>query len=94
MRPALPSNARRWRLELCLRDLKTVMGMDQLRCKTPEMVRKELWTYLLAYNLIRVRMAQAAAVNIPDPSKQYANQNATVIPIPCGPVPAGFGATP
>ena len=34
--------------------------MDVLRCKTPELVRKELWTHILAYNLIRTVMAQAA----------------------------------
>jgi hypothetical protein len=34
--------------------------MDVLRCKTPELVRKELWTHILAYNLIRTIMAQAA----------------------------------
>jgi hypothetical protein len=53
--------ARRWRLELCLRELKTLMGMDQLRCKTPEMVQKELLAYLIAHNLIRCLMAQAVA---------------------------------
>lgn len=37
--------------------------MHHLHCCSPEMVRKELWTHLLAYNLIRVRMAQAAAVH-------------------------------
>jgi hypothetical protein len=36
------------------------MQMDVLRCKTPELVRKEVWTHLLAYNLIRTVMAQAA----------------------------------
>ena len=35
--------------------------MDRLRCKTPELVRKEVWTHVLAYNLIRTVMAQAAA---------------------------------
>ncbi len=35
--------------------------MDRLRCKTPELVRKEIWTHALAYNLIRTVMAQAAA---------------------------------
>lgn len=35
--------------------------MDLLRCKTPELVRKEIWTHVLAYNLIRTVMAQAAA---------------------------------
>jgi hypothetical protein len=52
--------ARRWRLELCLRDLKTMMGMEQLRCKTPEMAEKELLAYLVAHNLIRCVMAEAA----------------------------------
>jgi hypothetical protein len=55
--------ALRWHCELNLRSLKQVLGMRRLKCKTPEMVRKELWTNLLAYNLIRVRMAQAAAVH-------------------------------
>ncbi len=55
--------AQRWHCELDLRSIKRGLGMHHLRCKTPEMVRKELWTYLLAYNLIRVRMAQAAAVH-------------------------------
>jgi hypothetical protein len=55
--------AQRWHCELDLRSIKRALGMHHLRCKTPEMVRKELWTYLLAYNLIRVRMAQAAAVH-------------------------------
>lgn len=50
----------RWQAELNLRSLKTVMQMDVLRGKTPQMVRKEIWTHLLAYNLIRKVMAQAA----------------------------------
>ena len=52
--------ARRWRLELCLRDLKTTLGMEQLRCKSPEMAEKELLAYLVAHNLIRCLMVQAA----------------------------------
>ena len=52
---------RRWNAELDLRSLKCVMQMDILRCKTPELVRKEIWTHILAYNLIRTIMAQAAA---------------------------------
>jgi hypothetical protein len=51
---------RRWHAELNLRSLKTVLQMDVLRSKTPEMVRKEIWAHLLAYNLIRQVMAQAA----------------------------------
>jgi hypothetical protein len=51
----------RWHAELDLRSLKVTLGMDVLRCHTPEMVRKEVWAHLLAYNLIRTVMAQAAA---------------------------------
>lgn len=51
----------RWHSELDLRCLKQVLQMDTLRCKTPEMVRKEVWAHLLAYNLIRTVMADAAA---------------------------------
>ena len=50
----------RWNAELDLRTLKQTMQMDILRCKTPELVRKEIWTHILAYNLIRAIMAQAA----------------------------------
>jgi hypothetical protein len=50
----------RWNAELDLRSLKQTMQMDILRCKTPELVRKEIWTHILAYNLIRTIMAQAA----------------------------------
>lgn len=50
----------RWNNELDLRSIKSTMQMDVLRCKTPELVRKEVWTHLLAYNLIRTVMAQAA----------------------------------
>jgi len=53
--------ARRWRLELGLRDLKTTMGMQPLRCKTPDMAEKELLAYLVAHNLIRCVMAEAVA---------------------------------
>ena len=53
--------ARRWRLELCLRDLKTTLGLEQLRCKTPDMAEKELLAYLVAHNLIRCVMAEAVA---------------------------------
>jgi len=50
----------RWNAELDLRSLKQTLQMDVLRCKTPELVRKELWTHILAYNLIRTIVAQAA----------------------------------
>ena len=50
----------RWHAELDLRSIKQVMQMDVLRCKSPAMVRKEIWMHLLAYNLIRKVMAEAA----------------------------------
>jgi len=50
----------RWNVELDLRNIKTTLGMEHLRCRTPDMAVKELWVYLLAYNLIRLLMAQAA----------------------------------
>lgn len=51
----------RWSQELDIRDIKITLQMDVLRCKTPELVRKEIWTHILAYNLIRTIMAQAAS---------------------------------
>lgn len=51
----------RWDAEINLRSLKTMMHMDVLRCQSPEMVRKEIWAHLLAYNLIRTVIMQAAA---------------------------------
>jgi putative transposase len=50
----------RWRVELDLRALKITLGMDVLRCQSPEMVRREIWTCLLAYNLMRQTMLTAA----------------------------------
>lgn len=50
----------RWQAELNLRSIKTVMQMDVLRCKSPEMVRKEIWAHLLAYNLLRSILCAAA----------------------------------
>jgi hypothetical protein len=51
---------RRWHVELDLRNIKTTMGMEVLSCRTAQMNEKELWVYLLAYNLIRLLMVQAA----------------------------------
>jgi hypothetical protein len=50
----------RWHAELDIRALKQTLKMDVLRCKAPEMVRKEFWAHLLAANLIRGMMAEAA----------------------------------
>ena len=50
----------RWHCELDLRNLKTTLGMDVLSCNTAQMNEKELWVHLLAYNVVRLLMAQAA----------------------------------
>lgn len=51
---------RRWMVELFLRDIKISMGMDHLRCKSPAMADKELLMHIIAYNLIRALMLDAA----------------------------------
>ena len=53
----------RWHIEVDLRNIKTTLGMETFSCKTPAMNEKELWVYLLAYNLIRLLMAQAAVLS-------------------------------
>lgn len=58
---------RRWDGEVDIRSIKSTMKMDILRCKTPEMVRKEIWAHLLAYNLLRTVMAVAASENDVEP---------------------------
>jgi hypothetical protein len=57
----------RWHIELDLRSIKVTMRMGVLRCMTPAMVRKEIWMHLLAYNLVRSVMAEAAAREGIDP---------------------------
>src|SRR6266404_8802649 len=54
---------RRWKIELWFRDIKTSMGMEVLRCKSPQMLHKELEMFFIAYNLIRCLMVQAGAIN-------------------------------
>jgi hypothetical protein len=51
---------RRWRLEMCLDDLKTTLEMEMLRSHSPQMVQKEIYAHLLVHNLVRWTMAQAA----------------------------------
>ncbi len=57
----------RWLVELDIRSIKCSLGMDILRAKTPAMVRTELWSCLLAYNLIRLKMLQSCATSGRDP---------------------------
>lgn len=57
----------RWLVELDIRSIKCALGLDVLRAKSPEMVRTELWSCLLAYNLIRAKMLQSGASQRRDP---------------------------
>ncbi len=57
----LQAYLRRWRLEMCLDDLKTTLHMEMLRSRTPQMLHKEIYAHLIAHNLLRCTMAQAAA---------------------------------
>lgn len=52
----------RWQIEVNLRDIKETQGLGILSCKTPEMALKEIWVYLLAYNLIRLVMLNSASL--------------------------------
>jgi hypothetical protein len=52
--------ARRWYIELDFRHIKTTMGMERIDAKTPEMVEKEIYMHLLAYNMVRQVMAEAS----------------------------------
>lgn len=56
----LQAYLRRWRLEMCLDDLKTTLGMEMLRSLSPKMLHKEVYAHLIAHNLLRWTMAQAA----------------------------------
>ncbi|MGA2930287.1 MAG: IS4 family transposase [Solirubrobacteraceae bacterium] len=60
---------RRWSGEVDIRSIKSTMQMGILRCKTPEMVAKEIWTHLLAYNLLRTVMAVAASEHGTEPRR-------------------------
>jgi hypothetical protein len=50
----------RWEIELRFRDIKTTLGMEKLAVKTPEMAHKTLWIMMIAYNLVRSQMQEAA----------------------------------
>ena len=60
---------RRWDVEINLKSIKEIMNMDFLSCKTPEMVRKEMGIHFLAYNFIRIIMAEACEKHNETPSK-------------------------
>ena len=58
---------KRWHIELDLRSIKDVLQMDVLRCRSPEMVEKEIWMHLLAYNVIRSGITEAAKAHQKQP---------------------------
>lgn len=58
--------AKRWRMEMCLDDLKTTLAMEMLSCQSPIMLEKELLVFLTAHNLLRWMMAQAAQLGAVD----------------------------
>jgi hypothetical protein len=60
---------RRWEVETDLQHLKTTMKMEFLRTKSPDMIHRELWAYMLAYNLIRTLMWDAATRHRVDPTR-------------------------
>ena len=57
----------RWNVELDIRVIKQTLGLDHARCKSPDMVERELWVTLLAYNLIRKVIATASAMHEKQP---------------------------
>lgn len=59
----------RWNAELDIRQIKQTLNLDHVRCKSPDMVHRELWVTLLAYNLIRKLIATSAAVHEKQPRK-------------------------
>ena len=60
---------KRWHIELDFRSIKCALKMEVLRCQSPEMVVKEIWMHLLAYNLIRGVMAEAARAHDREPRR-------------------------
>lgn len=59
----------RWDVELFFRDIKTTMGMDVLRCRTPALVKKEILMHFIAYNAVRLLMLEAANENDESPRR-------------------------
>jgi len=59
----------RWNAELDIRDVKQTLNLDHVRCKSPEMVRRQIWVTLLGYNLVRKVIATSAAIHDKPPRK-------------------------
>jgi len=71
----------RWKIELDFRTIKTHIGMELLRCKSPDSVEKEIAVYVLAYNIIRGNLAQAAMLHDKIP-RQLSFRSAVQLVIP------------
>ena len=54
---------RRWQMELSFRDVKTTLGMESLRCLSPQMIEKEIRMFLIAHNCLRALMAETATTH-------------------------------
>lgn len=65
----LSAYLRRWRMELCLDDLKTTLGMEMLHCQSPQLLASELLVHLSAHNLVRWMMAGASQLGGVDPDR-------------------------
>jgi Transposase DDE domain len=61
---------KRWHIELDMRSIKVVMQMDVLRCKSPDLVEKEIWVHMLAYHIIRTLMTTAAETSEAEPRQK------------------------
>jgi len=59
----------RWQVEINLRSIKSVLNMDHLSCKTPDMIKKEIAAHMLGYNVIRIMMAEACQLHQAIPNK-------------------------
>ena len=53
----------RWHIEVDFRNIKITLGLSSFKCKSPEMVKKEMWTHFLAYNIIRSLMLDSTLYN-------------------------------
>jgi len=53
----------RWHIEVDFRNIKITLGLNSFKCKTPKMVKKEMWVHFLAYNIIRSLMLDSALYN-------------------------------
>jgi hypothetical protein len=70
---------RRWNIELALRDLKDTFGMGHVACNTPDMIEKVLWAHILAYNMIRWHILNAAILYEVHPSEVSVAMAARII---------------